>query len=504
MAIIIKTIKEKGSGDIILPISRVKAIYDDNGVRLDELLAESGKKQIQTDWEQEDTTKVDYIKNKPSLDYVPASGGTIEGTLVVTSGITIGTEDLIDLLNTKVDNEDNKGLVDIVNGLTVADRATSDEDGLNIVDNYLKKVDVKEFRGLPVDVLPTTDISYTTLYLVKDIDPLITDRTAWIRVEGSILIPAVDDYWEKVGMTVDLEPYAKKEDIPTEISELNNDVGFITNVVSDLVNYYDKTTVDTKISAIPKFSIKPVDNLPTEDIKYNIIYLLKIEGEEYREEWIYVDGSQEIPIVDDYWYKIGETSTDLELYATEIWVEGNFLAVSGGTVSGNTNFTGTLTINGESISIEGHKHEITDINNLQDTLDLKIEAKDPVVTTPIETTTVDRAISDEFGNNINERFNTLEQSKSNKILLITSDSTTPTITVEASREYNFNNPLTSINVNLSVNFDKNSLCLIDFDTATSFTATFDVNIKGLYTFSPNMHYEIILKGKYATVNAYPL
>ena len=40
--------------------------------------------------------------------------------------------------------------------------------------------------------------------------------------------------------------------IPTKVSELENDVGYITKKVSNLTNYYDKTSVDKKIDAIPK------------------------------------------------------------------------------------------------------------------------------------------------------------------------------------------------------------------------------------------------------------
>lgn len=40
--------------------------------------------------------------------------------------------------------------------------------------------------------------------------------------------------------------------IPTKVSELENDVGYIKKTVSDLTNYYDKTSVDKKIDAIPK------------------------------------------------------------------------------------------------------------------------------------------------------------------------------------------------------------------------------------------------------------
>ena len=40
--------------------------------------------------------------------------------------------------------------------------------------------------------------------------------------------------------------------IPTKVSELENDVGYITKSVSNLKNYYDKTDVDKKIDEIPK------------------------------------------------------------------------------------------------------------------------------------------------------------------------------------------------------------------------------------------------------------
>ena len=40
--------------------------------------------------------------------------------------------------------------------------------------------------------------------------------------------------------------------IPTKVSELENDAGYITKLVSDLTNYYDKTNIDKKIDAIPK------------------------------------------------------------------------------------------------------------------------------------------------------------------------------------------------------------------------------------------------------------
>lgn len=40
--------------------------------------------------------------------------------------------------------------------------------------------------------------------------------------------------------------------IPTKVSELENDAGYITKSVSDLENYYDKINIDKKIDEIPK------------------------------------------------------------------------------------------------------------------------------------------------------------------------------------------------------------------------------------------------------------
>ena len=40
--------------------------------------------------------------------------------------------------------------------------------------------------------------------------------------------------------------------IPTKVSELENDSGYITNSVNDLQNYYNKTMVDNKINSIPQ------------------------------------------------------------------------------------------------------------------------------------------------------------------------------------------------------------------------------------------------------------
>lgn len=101
--------------------------------------------------------------------------------------------------------------------------------------------------------------------------------------------------------------------IPKLVSELQNDAGYITKDVNDLVSYYDKTEVDNMISTIPKFSIKVVDELPTEDISPTTIYLLRVNGDDHFQEWVYIDGE---------WDKLGDGNIDLSDYATYEYVDG--------------------------------------------------------------------------------------------------------------------------------------------------------------------------------------
>lgn len=95
------------------------------------------------------------------------------------------------------------------------------------------------------------------------------------------------------------------------ISDLINDANFITASVNNLTNYYTKTEtytkaeVDTLISNFWWFEV--VENLPTENIKTNVIYLKGPIGtwwDQY-EQWIYSNNE---------WVLIWETSVDLSNY----------------------------------------------------------------------------------------------------------------------------------------------------------------------------------------------
>jgi len=109
-------------------------------------------------------------------------------------------------------------------------------------------------------------------------------------------------------------------EVPVKTSQLANDSGFITKAVADLANYYlkDETytreEINSRVSAIPKFSIQVVNALPVSEISSTTIYLLK-SGEDSQNlyvEYIYVGGA---------WEKLGEQAVDLTGYATEKFVK---------------------------------------------------------------------------------------------------------------------------------------------------------------------------------------
>lgn len=92
---------------------------------------------------------------------------------------------------------------------------------------------------------------------------------------------------------------------------------FITKSVNDLTYYYNKTEIDGKIttinnniSAIPKFAIAVVENLPTSNISPTTIYIKKTSTTETGNlytEYIYVNNE---------WEELGTQTLDLSGYTT--------------------------------------------------------------------------------------------------------------------------------------------------------------------------------------------
>lgn len=103
-------------------------------------------------------------------------------------------------------------------------------------------------------------------------------------------------------------------DLKADLTAIAN---FITKSVNDLTYYYNKTEIDGKIttinnniSAIPKFAIVVVENLPTSNISPTTIYIKKTSTTETGNlytEYIYVN---------DVWEELGTQTLDLSGYTT--------------------------------------------------------------------------------------------------------------------------------------------------------------------------------------------
>lgn len=103
-------------------------------------------------------------------------------------------------------------------------------------------------------------------------------------------------------------------DLKADLTAIAN---FITKSVDDLTYYYTKTDIDGKIttinnniSAIPKFAIEVVENLPTADISSTTIYIKKTSTTETGNlytEYIYVNNG---------WEELGTQTLDLSGYVT--------------------------------------------------------------------------------------------------------------------------------------------------------------------------------------------
>ena len=108
-----------------------------------------------------------------------------------------------------------------------------------------------------------------------------------------------------------------------------------TAITTALTDYYNKEAIDGKvedlegkISAIPKFAIEVVSELPTEKISNTTVYLVpdnNTKTSDVYDEYIYVNSS---------WELLGKQTLDLTGYATEDFVEQEIgkLSAEGGAI----------------------------------------------------------------------------------------------------------------------------------------------------------------------------
>lgn len=106
---------------------------------------------------------------------------------------------------------------------------------------------------------------------------------------------------------------------PTSTSQLTNDTGFITGTVNNLVNYYLKSETYTQseikalVNAVSTVSFEIVDELPTTNIRTNVIYLVPKPDahlQNIKDQYVNLTGTSA------GWEQIGDTDIDLSGYVT--------------------------------------------------------------------------------------------------------------------------------------------------------------------------------------------
>ena len=179
--------------------------------------------QEQSNWMQNDDSKVDYIKNKPA-------------NLVQDASYVHTDNNFTSELKTKLDNIASGAQVNVIEGITLNGTAISPDaskvvaltvitKAVNDLENYYVKSDtytktevnnlISGVATLDIQVvaeLPTTDISLTTIYLVPKSSSASTSNIydEWICLDKT----STPVKWEKIGDTqIDLSGYALKSEM---------------------------------------------------------------------------------------------------------------------------------------------------------------------------------------------------------------------------------------------------------------------------------------------------
>ena len=246
----------------------------------------------------------EIIRYNPSPDYFESWVGSLKDAensepLTPTdkeqmqSQISQNTSDISDLQANKQDK------------LTQGDNITIDENNVisavdTIYDDTQIRQDITDLQNSKVDKIEGKGLS-TNDYTTEEKNKLAS-------------LENYDDTEVRTDISNLKTNKADKSEIPTKVSQLQNDSGFITNAVNDLINYYLKSETYTKsevndlISAISTLDLKVVETLPTQDISTTTIYLVPKSSagtNDAYDEYIYVSNN---------WEFIGSTQVDLTDY----------------------------------------------------------------------------------------------------------------------------------------------------------------------------------------------
>lgn len=150
--------------------------------------------------------------------------------------------------------------------------------------------------------------------------------------------------------------------IPTKVSQLTNDSAYITKSVSELTNFYTKTSIDDLLSTLKKNSYQVVTTKPTTG-EEGYVYLVGSSAP--YEMWIYEASSS----ATDKWIDLGSTSVDLTGYVKGSSLTDNkvILGNAGSNIKASS-VSVTITLGSDDTTLPTSKAIQTALDTKQDTL----------------------------------------------------------------------------------------------------------------------------------------
>lgn len=220
---------------------------------------------------------------KENLSNLKSQGDTLSGDLTakIIDGIKLKSN--LDASTSNAKNAKNNLDESITN-------ASSTSTTLKATDTEAKKTEAL-IRDL-LSQLNLTKDEVSKIIAAGDLSQYVTDP----KLQEALKSYATKEDLSSIDVTGQLVDYAKKTEIPTKLSQLNNDKTFKT-----------ESEIQTMINNSAKLKKEVVTSLPTTS-KEDIIYLLKNKDDtnNFYTEYLWINGNWEI---------IGDTKVDLTDYA---------------------------------------------------------------------------------------------------------------------------------------------------------------------------------------------
>lgn len=286
----------------------------------------------QSDWNQNNETEIDYVKNRTHYETLLKETSFFSTSLIVEKWIALegGEDEKGPVYGYNFTDSNIIEDLDISEGRVFFVRLGNEEYALPIIESYNNKGFY--YVGSPYlaslghgfwveENITIEDDTFPFAIVIRDSQyhpyiGVLSRSNAYDYVEyalGEVSVVKLDNKY------LDLENI--------DLSKLNNDIGFITNSATNLVAYYDKNQtynkeeIDNFLDAITTLDIQVITEFPESPNK-TTIYLkgTGTDGNNDYEEWLYTDSG---------WELIGTTNVDLTNYYTKTEID-NLLTTSGG------------------------------------------------------------------------------------------------------------------------------------------------------------------------------